>query len=193
MAEPLASDTIAEACREQLVNAVEFGEAALASRGNNTDLVVVAKELRRRMSRYGAHIRSTTDVAGAVKAAEADYVTLNAPSIDAPQKLPLLHKIRDMVVCQYVYLSAIHDYIENGGGSRGSYLIQNREGEKPHALLPDRYAHRLDDNANNDRIQEVLFKDGECSFFWRKVRPLPPEDEWFESVWRDYSSGKIFQ
>ena len=33
-------------------------------------------------------------------------------------------------MAQYVYLSTILDYIERGGGSRGSYLICHDEGEQ---------------------------------------------------------------
>ncbi len=63
---------------------------------------------------------------------------------------------------------------------------------KPHPLLSDVYAHVLDrDNAG--RVQELVRRDGSCLFSWRDVRPIPPENEWFETVWREYNSGEMFR
>ena len=50
----------------------------------------------------------------------------------------------------------------------------------------------LDDGAKDSLIQEMLYKDGKCSFNWRPVRPLPKNDDFFENVWRSYrENGNI--
>ena len=64
--------------------------------------------------------------------------------------------------------ASIETYIRDGGGSRGSYLIEG--------TAPDQGAHA-------DRILETVCRDGapECGF--RQVRPIPERDLWFETAW----------
>ena len=50
----------------------------------------------------------------------------------------------------------------------------------------------LHDGTKDSLIQEMLYKDGKCSFNWRPVRPLPKNDDFFENVWRSYrENGNI--
>ena len=50
----------------------------------------------------------------------------------------------------------------------------------------------MDDGSRADLVQEVAWKDGQCSFHWRKVRPIPEDDDFFENVWRSYrENGNI--
>ncbi len=188
----LSTADIVNACTPQMVDAVSFGESALTSGATLVQLPPLLHSIQRRMSRYGAHIRSRDTVRTALNASRADFAAIESISIASPTALPLLHKVRDAAVCQHVYLFAILDYIENGGGSRGSYIVQHPEGKKPHPLLPDTYCHLLDDGTRADRVQEVVYQNGNCTFTWRKVRPIPPENEWFETVWREYATGTVF-
>ena len=103
-----------------------------------------------------------------------------------------VYRLRDVLLSQQVYLSAMLDYIAQGGKSRGSALYTDPSGSKPYESLPDLFTFTVDDGSRADLVQEVAWKDGQCSFHWRKVRPIPEDDDFFENVWRSYrENGNI--
>ena len=57
-------------------------------------------------------------------------------------------------------------------------------------MFPDIFTFTLDDGGKDDYIQEMTYRSGKCSFNWRKVRPLPEENDFFENVWRGYRENK---
>ena len=99
-------------------------------------------------------------------------------------------RLYDVLLCQYVYLSAMKNYVEKGGKSRGSALYTDMAGTKPHPSLPDMFTFQLDDGALGSQVQEVLYRDGACRFTWRPVRPIPEEEGFFENVWRAYRENQ---
>ncbi len=111
---------------------------------------------------------------------------------DAGDSLSTAFRLRDILICQDVYLSAMQQYIASGGKSRGSALYTDTNGTKPFAALPDRFTFTLDNGERGDEVQEVTREAEKNTFVWRKVRPLPVEDDTFENVWRDYrKNGSI--
>ena len=103
-----------------------------------------------------------------------------------PGDLSLVFRLKDLLICQYVYLSAMEDYIARGGKSRGSALYYDKKGIKPHPALPDECSITLDDGEFSAVVQEVVYQNGKCIAAWRPVRPIPPADDFFENVWRAY-------
>lgn len=139
------------------------------------------------MSACGAAIRN--------REAIADYQKTIAPQLEglvdiaevnSARQLRWVFRLRDMLHCQQVYLSAMLDYLDHGGMSRGSALYTDTAGVKPFAQLPDQFTFVLDDESRGHLVQEVLYKNGKCEFTWRNVRPIPQEDDFFENVWRTY-------
>ena len=80
--------------------------------------------------------------------------------------------------------------MEQGGKSRGSALYTDPEGRKPYSVLPDAFTFCLDDGSRGSLIQEVSYRNGDCTFLWRPVRPIPDDDDFFENVWRSYRENK---
>lgn len=192
--DPMPAATLAELCGELLTKTVEFSENALADNAPAFDVDAAIKELQQRMSRYGAHIRSAKGAQIALDEAKSLLDRLDDPlTIGGPGKLRDLHRLRDLAVCQYVYLFAIQDYINRGGASRGSYLVYDQNGEKPAEDLPEEFRFRLENDGQCGEIQEVAFENGNCRATWRPVRPIPPADDWFETVWKRYLSGEVFR
>ena len=95
-----------------------------------------------------------------------------------------------MLITQKCYLESMLDYITEGGKSRGSALYTDAEGAKPYPALPDTFTFTLDSGEKDEYIQEMSYSDGECSFSWRKVRPIPADDDFFENVWRGYRENR---
>jgi hypothetical protein len=191
---PPERQAVEDAAGEQIAQAIRFGEEALARGPDAFSLRAERAELQERMSRCGAAIRSEAEVREAVVQAAGQLQRIaRQGAVDSPLLLGQLYRIRDLAVSQFVYLSAIEDYIRHGGRSRGSYLICAPDGQKPLDTLPDRFRFQLGDETLARQIQETAYADGACRFYWRPCRPIPAEGDWFETVWREYRSGEIFR
>ena len=120
--------------------------------------------------------------------------------------------VRDILTTAYVYLSAMADYAAHGGRSRGSVLYTDPAGSLPvighgpdaaaELDLPEIFRFQLDGGALDGEIQEAAWfpaeGDGEdpagrAEFTWRRVRPIPGADDFFENVWREFREhGNIY-
>ncbi len=192
--EPPTVQAIASHCGAQIENTIAIGENAIAATDHPWDLHGVIQEIRLRMSRYGAHIRSRDGVETAIAESERLLQTLRAGlSITGPGHLRQLHQLRDLAVCSHVYLCAIRDYMEAGGESRGSYLVHAPGGAVPAQGLPDLFAYTLDKGDLAEKIQEVAYSPDRCTCTWRPIRPMPEPGEWFETEWARYQKGEIYR
>ncbi|OLA67232.1 MAG: oxidoreductase [Subdoligranulum sp. 60_17] len=108
-------------------------------------------------------------------------------------ELAMVYRLRDMLLSQHAYLTAMADYTAHGGKSRGSALYTDLTGGiKPFTQLPDTFTFALDE-AEAPLIQELWFEDGTCRTSWRAPRPIPEDDDFFENVWRSYrETGNIY-
>jgi len=101
-------------------------------------------------------------------------------------ELSTLFKLRCNLITQFVYVSAFIDYIENGRKSRGSALYYDANGKKPYKTLPEKMRFTIEEEGMENLIQEVVFTEFHCIPKWRPVKPIPIQDDCFETVWRQY-------
>lgn len=99
-------------------------------------------------------------------------------------------RYKDALICQFVYLTAMLDFIKKGGKSRGSALYFDKNGVKPYEKLDDIFTFSLEDGSLMKLIQEVKFDGNLCNFSWREIREIPVEDDFFENVWREYRENE---
>jgi len=131
-----------------------------------------------------------------------EQVTADAGSRRAVNRTFL---VRDILTTAYVYLSAMADYTAHGGRSRGSVLYTDPAGSLPvlgygrdaaaELDLPEIFRFRLDGGALDAEIQEAGWSPaaqdggdpaGATQLTWRRVRPIPADDDFFENVWREF-------
>jgi len=106
------------------------------SNQHSTSVDDVAKEIRERMTEYGAHVRSMQGVREALRGAYKLRDELNERLvIRGTYDLGRAFKIRDMVNTHIVYLEAIRIYLEENGGSRGGYIVLDPTGIAPSEKL----------------------------------------------------------
>lgn len=191
--EPLEAEELAAVCGDEIEKAVRFGLDGLGEGRPALDLDREKKELGIRMSANGANIRSLEGVTGALAENRKQQEKVMAGGVRDAADMGRRYRLRDLLVSQQVYLEAIADYIRQGGTSRGSYLIYDPAGDKPLEQLPDRFRFSLEERGFSGRIQEIAYENGQCRCYWRPVRPIPPEDGWFEKVWRDWREGVYYQ
>lgn len=190
--EALDGEMLSAVCGEQIEDAVRFGRDALSGGPEPADLKQEKLELGLRMSRAGACIRSQETVRQALEENKRQQKRIHAVKIAESGDMKRLYRIRDLLVSQQVYLEAILDYIIQGGGSRGSYLICSEKGQKPLEALPECFRFLPDEDGKSDVIQEVELTGEGCLCTWRGIRPIPEEDGWFEKVWRKYREGAYY-
>ncbi|MBR0139167.1 MAG: oxidoreductase, partial [Firmicutes bacterium] len=145
------------------------------------------EEAAARMSASGGMIRSKEGLERALR--ETEELLESFPErVKRPEKeeLSLFFRLRDMLISQRLYLAAMLDYLEKGGGSRGSALYTDPKGELFDPSLPGIFRLRLDKGDHSEVIQEAALKDGDVEITWRPVRPIPEEDYFFENRWKEF-------
>ena len=188
--EPGDEDTFRCVAADAFAEMSELADRVLSEDGNVRQ---VWQETGRLMSECGAAIRNRDEIEACLAQINHRLETL-ADTVTAKRETELLwvFRLRDTLISQKVYLSAMLDYIDQGGKSRGSALYTDPEGVKPFAQLPDVFTFVLDDGTRGNLVQEVRLVDGKCVFHWRPVRPIPEDDDFFENVWRAYrETGNI--
>lgn len=181
-------------CREADAALKEMGSLAQRAMTDGEATIYQQRSAAgRRMSACGAAIRNADDIAACLETIRKQLRDLSAyVTVRERKDLPWLYRFRDTLISQEVYLSAMLDYIAQGGKSRGSALYADPNGQKPFSELPDVFTFTVDDGSRGDLVQEVSYRGGECSFHWRRVRPIPEDDDFFENVWRAYrETGNI--
>lgn len=168
-----------------------MGRRMLEKTGSCTSEAIRA-ELQRRMDRCGALIRHPDDIQSALEEVHDQIAAYEERvSVDNADRIPDAFRTYDLLVTQYVYLSAIADYIKCGGGSRGSYIICDNDEIPAHPNLSSRFGFKIDEVLSG-QVQSIRYLDGKCECTWEDVRMIPSENAWFETVWRDYRSNAFY-
>lgn len=174
----------------QLLSAFELVHDAGAGPGERP--LVLWQRSAERMGRTGGAIRELDSIKSACLALREELEAL--PSAVHAQNTPIdlarVFRLRETLICQFVYLSAMQDYIENGGKSRGSALYTDENGQLLREDLPEIFRFTLDDGSRASLVQTVQYTESGCLHAWRRVRELPQEDDFFENVWRSYRENK---
>ena len=101
-------------------------------------------------------------------------------------EMKMVMQVYNIILCQYVYLSAFLDYARKNGKSRGSALYYSPNGIKPYQDLPDMFSFLLEKETDTNLIQEIKLSEGKCLASWRSPKPLPQDDNFFEKVWAEF-------
>ncbi len=124
----------------------------------------------KKMNAAGAFIRNYSEVCAAQAYFLSELQNFDMKSDDAGLFTALTINY-DILTTQYVYLSAIREYIEKGGKSRGSYLIVG-------SPFPE-----------TDKFGEVCYVQylgHEIKTRWENTRPIPSGEQWFENVYNNF-------
>lgn len=98
---------------------------------------------------------------------------------------------RDILVTQIVYLSGMKAYIADGGGSRGSYLIDR--GDISYENCGEQgIVSTLDEGRHAGSVQQVkLEQNGQVTVENIQCRPIPNNNCWFEATYNDYLNDRV--
>lgn len=158
--------------------------------GEKENLLRYERACTRRMSASGGPIRSCLAMKEAREAARLLLTNfVDILRVGSAAELPRAYRLRDLLISQVMYLTAMEDYAATGGKSRGSALYTSASGQCDGALEPA-FRFEPDDGSRDGMIQEIRWHPGGCAAAWRPVRPLPEGGGFFETVWRRYRETK---
>lgn len=99
------------------------------------------------------------------------------------------YKLKDILVTQAAVLTALIDYSEAEGDTRGSSLYFDSKGELREGL-EEIFRFTGEKGDARKKVQETVLINGKFKSSWRDVRPIPADDDFFENVWRSYRENK---
>ena len=149
----------------------------------------IRSALSKRMSEYAAHIRSAEGVHHVKNEAMLQTLEICKKTVlSSPEDMIAAYENVDLSVAQFVYASAMENYIAMGGGSRGSCIIPDENGS---CEIPDLFRYTTDNRKLSEKIQEVHYTPHGCKYSWEDVRPIPIIKEPFETVWRQFRDDTV--
>ncbi len=189
-------NTFETAALERLTMLQAIAKQAIPADGlEQEDLALASyqKEFRTRMSRVGAMIRSKERLETELQEAQRQVQLFDAVRIKTRYSLPRLFAARHLALTHLVYLQAIWEHLTADTGSRGSALVLHDTGNTIHPALENFWRYLPEKEAGRSQILTTVFNGDGCSHQNIPCRPIPEEDFWFETVWRDFLEGNHFK
>ncbi|MFO7820651.1 MAG: FAD-binding protein [Lentisphaeria bacterium] len=170
----------------------------LEAPSESPDMKDVRPEIQARMTRSGAFIRSLDDVKQAIREAKNLYQRIRKNGICCHDRRALARASEDklMALTSIAFLEAIRHYIENGGGSRGGYMILDDNGDLTVDSKRGSELRHLSENMDKRNeileVQQLPDTPGEFAIDAVPPRPLPKDDSWYETAWAAWSEGRVY-
>lgn len=169
------------------------GKGADKKRDGRKSVFAYRDEYRKRMTRSAGFIRSREGASGALEEAMTQYESWDRQRLDCREQIPAALRNRQMALAQIYYLKAVDAFLASGGGSRGSFLVLERSGRALHPLLGREWNFRSDNPELRASVQILGGRSpGEIELRYEACRPLPEEEFWFETMWKDFREGRGF-
>jgi len=173
--------------QEALHRHQSFCQAVLRNPANAEEEIRAAQ---RRMSDCGGAIRSSKAISLARMQIQSFLGAFSdLVGVDAPDALSEAYQLKDLLTVQYAVLSAMEDFSRTVGATRGSALYYDPSGFLRKGL-EEPFRFRPDTGSASGSIQQVRVTESGCQVLWRPVRPIPKEDDVFETVWRQYRENQ---
>ncbi len=141
---------------------------------------LIFESIQNRMKKYGTIKRTTMDSPSELETLSRQVNTFFQDLyLPVPTIADVLLSLRayDAFITHLAYLHSINCYISEKGGSRGSYLIDKTGNLLEENLKLRQYAIKCIWNGK-------IFKNR-----LEKIRDIPHDENWFETVWKSYENG----
>ena len=160
--------------------------------GNEDNVLMLTEKYQRLMDEVAGPIRNASrfDEANTIFS-DAFYDFDKLVCVNKESRLWLAYRLRDALLGEMMYITAMKTYALAGGKSRGSAIYTSKNGTAPDKM-EEIFRFELDDGALNDRVFEITYHSDTESIGGgaRPVRPLPEGGGFFENVWREYRETK---
>lgn len=161
--------------------------AKILENPDNIDRLI--KGAQRRMSDRAAAIRNKESMKDALHSTKLDIDALGNAGVGGRTKVYMYYKLKDILYTQAAFLTAMLDYAETVGDTRGSSLYFDENGSL-RSGLEEIFRFTEEKGETRAKVQETVLTQAGFVSFWREVRPIPENDDFFENVWRQYRYNK---
>ena len=169
-----------------VIKHIELTRAIISDTDNLTEM---SDKATKKMSEAGGAIRNASLLDGAISSAKEMLDSFaSSVKIGNAFKLWQAYRLRDALISQITYMTAMKEYVKAGGKSRGSAIYTSENGNVP-ANMEETFRFELDTGDFDTTVLEINFAEG-CKATTRQVRPLPEGGGFFENVWREYRENK---
>lgn len=181
---------LVDACGQDVADMISLGTEAIQE-----DLPETARTILREqaldMSASAGPFRNKARLE-AFRERTASHLDAFSREVRVPRAgdLAWVFRLRDVLISQLTYVSAMIDYADNDGKSRGSALYTDPAGTLPYEGLSEDFRFTVDDGSLQGKVQEMSFGLTSCSSLWREVHSIPEDDSFFENVWRMYRENR---
>ena len=148
-------------------------------------------------------MRERGTVERALTEARESYARLSQGAFKLANRSDLLAAVQaqHLALTQIALLEALLDYVQRGGGSRGSYMVMSEKGTvtKSDLICPwtqSPYSFIAENEKFRQHIAEIELADAErAAFHITQVSPCaaPQRDVAFERMWGRFRERGIFQ
>ncbi len=164
--------------------------------GEAVEVQTVKANIQQRMSRYAGMVRSKSGVEQALREAETECRSIADKGLrDDTGGVVEALEVRGMALAGRGFLEAIRALLSRDAGSRGSHLVTDPAGAKPHPDLGDEWRFIPENASLRDEILCVSYDKDKDSFTTDIVapRPMPSGEFWFENTWAQYRAADVFR
>jgi succinate dehydrogenase/fumarate reductase flavoprotein subunit len=199
--DPAVEGAAEQALRQAVDRMTQFLEQGRAAAIDPNDALA---EIRQRMTRFGAHLRSQAGAAEALQAAKDQYRRVLAEGVRVePGAGGLVQALtaRQQCLTQIALLQAICGMFDRAAGSRGSHCILADDGIEMHPKLIDPaagrpYRFRQENEALRSEILCLRYNGeaGDLFDLWTvSPRPIPDREIAFEPAWTEFREGRVYE
>jgi succinate dehydrogenase/fumarate reductase flavoprotein subunit len=152
-------------------------------------------DMQKRMSDHAAFIRNPMDIqeCNSCSGGITRDMLVDGLGADGNSDIIAAWETRNLLITHAAFMKSIEYYINDKGGSRGSYIILD-DREDPDSLVVETakgkmYSIRKDDSEH--RKQKIKINGIDFKVSIDNVRPIPDDDSWFETTWSDWNDNNI--
>ena len=180
---------ILEEFEKELAAASETPDCNSAAENKSAIVLQTADELLHRLqtmnTKTAMFIRSRREL----EKSREELKTLEKKKLSSEEELSVFFRFREMLLFSKLLYDGILSYINDGGKSRGSYLIVDSVEDIETCLRGVEI-----DKLHRDKVINTFYvgEEDKVVSIQRQVHPIPDSETWFEKVWREYREGSIF-
>ena len=156
---------------------------------NPDNAEALIKNAQRKMSDNAAAIRNADSMKATLYSTKLQIEALSKCGVKDKSKIYLYYKLKDILYTQTAVLTAMLDYAETVGDTRGSSLYFDENGSLRDGL-EEIFRFTEEKGDTHSKVQETVLTEKGFVSSWRDVRPIPQNDDFFENIWRQYRENK---
>ena len=194
-AETAETAELTVSARDQIIEELNALREHLTAGAAAVPVAEVRQEIQRRMTEQAGFVRTPEGARRALGEAQKLARRLKGGMrLQSRQDLPEAVQNHHLCLTHVAFLTALNDLLERGGGSRGAYVVVDREGNNVmETVKGPRLPHRPENVAMRQEIIEVRMRpNGSFEATPTAVRPLPQDDSWYETTWLQWREGRIY-